>query len=182
MKKYGDIRVITPENIQDFINLYRVFEEPPYEEFYTDEDLVKEYNRLTNAGHVMGYYVDGKCIGMTAFYKAANENGLVDPEHPIHYEHPEKVAYFSDVTVLKEHRCKGIGSALMEYALETSKNEGCDIMYMRTLQAGQSMSYGIAIKHGFKVLDDITQNIVQARVSETRSETDNRIFLEKMLV
>ena len=180
--KCVNIQAITPENMQDFMKLYRVFEEPPYEEFYSEEELKEEYNRLSTLGHVVGYYVDGECVGMTAFYKAANEAGRADPEHPIYYEHPEKVAYFSDVTVLKEHRCKGIGSILMEYAIETSKNEGCNIMYMRTLQAGQPMSYGIAIKHGFKVMDNVTQNVVQARVNEDRAEEDRRIFLEKLLV
>ena len=180
--KYANIQVITPENMQDFIDLYRVFEEPPYEEFFSEEELKEEYNRLSTLGHVVGYYVDGKCVGMTAFYKAANEEGRADPEHPIYYEHYGNVAYFSDVTVLKEYRCKGIGSILMEYAIDTCRNEGCNIMYMRTLQAGQSMSYGIAIKHGFKVLENVTQNVVQARVNDERVKEDKRIFLEKQLV
>lgn len=176
-----NIMAITPEKIQDFISLYRVFEEPPYEEFYTEEIIINEYKRLSRLGNVYGYYIDNKCVGMTAFYKSANENGPVDPEHPIHYEHPEKVAYFSDVTVLKEYRGRGIGSKLMEFALEKSKEEGCTKMYMRTLQKGQSMSYNIAVKHGFKVLENVEQCVVQERVSTERSIEDCRIFLEKAL-
>ena len=181
MMENVNIMAITPERMQDFISLYRVFEEPPYEEYYTDEFLINEYKRLVELGNVYGYYINDKCVGMTAFYKSANENGLVDPEHPVHYEHPEKVAYFSDVTVLKEYRCRGIGSKLMEFAFEKSKEEGCTKMYMRTLQKGQSMSYGIAIKHGFKVLKNVEQSVVQERVSAERAIEDCRIFLEKNL-
>lgn len=176
-----NIKAITPDKMQDFISLYRVFKEPPYEESYTEEFIISEYNRLFNLGNVYGYYIDGKCVGMTAFYKSANENGLVDPEHPIHYEHPEKVAYFSDVTVLKEYRGRGIGSKLMEFALKKSKEEGCTKMYMRTLQRGQSMSYSIAVKHGFKVLENVEQSVIQERVSVDRAIEDCRIFLEKDL-
>lgn len=64
-----NIKAITPEKMQDFISLYRVFEEPPYEESYTEEFIIGEYKRLSRLGNVYGYYIDNKCVGMTAFYK-----------------------------------------------------------------------------------------------------------------
>lgn len=176
-----NIKAITEENSKDFISLYRIFEEPPYEEFFTQEELENEYKKLSGLGYVLGYYLDGKCVGMIAFYGSANENGIVDPEHPVHYDHPEKVAYLSDITVLKEYRCRGIGRELMEHALEVCKADGFEKIYLRTLQKGQSMSYGLAVRLGFQVLENVEQSVVQERVNEQRNKQDMRIFLEKVI-
>ena len=176
-----NIRVITPNKIGDFITLYRVFELPPYEEAYSDEFLVEEYNNLRALGSVYGYYIDDKCVGLITYYRSANENGIVDHDHPILYEHPENVVYFSDVTVLSEYRGRGIGTKLMEYMIVDCKSKGIEKIYMRTLPIGQSMSYGIAVKLGFKLLENVTQAVIQERVNEERNEEDVRIFLEKNL-
>lgn len=176
-----NIRVIKPEKIEDFNTLYRVFEQPPYEEAYSDEFLVEEYNRLSSLGYVYGYYIDNKCVGLIAFYRAANENGRVDPEHPVLYEHPEKVVYFSDITVLNEYRGKGIGTELMQFMIDECKKKDVEVIYMRTLPIGQSMSYNIAVKLGFVLLENAKQSIIQERVNSERNEEDIRIFLEKNL-
>lgn len=177
----GNIRAITTESIQDFIALYRVFEEPPYEEFYTEEELVNEYEKLSELGYVFGYYLDQKCVGLITFYCSANENGVVNPEHPVHYDNPEKVVYLSDMTVLKECRCKGIGRELMEFALDTCKSAGFEKVYMRTLQKEQSMSYRLAVRLGFSVLENVEQSVVQERINSERDKQDMRIFLEKLI-
>ena len=82
---------------------------------------------------------------------------------------------FNNMTVLKN--CT-VGQ---EKVLKKSKEEGCTKMYMRTLQRGQSMSYSIAVKHGFKVLENVEQSVIQERVSVDRAIEDCRIFLEKDL-
>lgn len=177
-----NIKAIDMENINDFITLYRVFEEPPYEEFYTQDELVNEYTKLCKLGYVFGYYVEQQCVGIVTFYGSSNENGIVNPEHPVHYDNPEKVAYLSDITVLKEYRCKGIGSELMQFALDTCKADGFEMVYMRTLQKELSMSYRIAIRFGFSVLQNVQQSVVQERVNSERNEEDLRIFLEKQII
>lgn len=165
------IREIKKENYQDFYKMYKVFEQPPYSEKFSDEEILDEYKLLTSGGRVYGYYNQGICIGMVTY----NKNLLY--EHPIYYEQPEKVVYLSDVTVLKEFRGKGIGTTLMKYAIEKAKEEGYEIMYMRTLQPGQSMSYGIALKLGFKKLAE-TETVIRERHDKGRDTVDERIFLD----
>ncbi len=177
-----NIRVITPNEIGDFITLYRVFELPPYEEAYTDEFLVEEYNSLSTLGCVFGYYIGEKCVGLITYYRSANKNGIVNQEHPVNFEHPENVVYFSDVTVLPKYRGHGIGTQMVEYMIEDCQNKNIDKIYMRTLPIGQSMSYNIAVKHGFKLMENVTQSIIQERVNEERNMEDVRIFLEKDLI
>lgn len=167
----ANIREIKPENYPDFYKMYKVFEEPPYSEKFSDEEILNEYNLLTSGGHVYGYYDNAKCIGIVTY------NKKIYYEHPIHYEHPEKVAYLSDVTVLREYRGNGIGTVLIKYALARAKEEGFNVMYMRTLQPGQSMSYGIAIKLGFKKLL-ATEFVTKERHDEKRNTVDERIFLD----
>ena len=174
-KMKDKLRIIDKEHYSDFVKLYKIFEKPPYSEKYSDQDLLNEFNFLTSGGHIYGYYENDICIGMVTYNKRTAYT-----EHPILYEHPENVAYLSDVTVLEEHRGKGIGTLLMKYAMKKAKEEGYDTMYMRTLQPGQSMSYGIAIKLGFKLLKE-TETITRVRLDENRDETDVRIFLEVSL-
>lgn len=169
------IRDISSENYGDFHKMYKVFEEPPYSEKYTEEELRQEYDFLTKEGRVCGYYENGICVGMVTF------NKRVLYEHPIYYDHPEKVVYLSDLTVLKECRGQGIGTKLIRYAIEEAKKAGYEIMYMRTLQPGQSMSYGIALKQGFQLRTE-TEDIVRERHDVDRDEKDTRIFLDIHLV
>lgn len=169
------IRDITSANYGDFHKMYKVFEEPPYSEKYTEDELKQEYDFLTKEGRVCGYYKDGICVGMVTFNKRQLYN------HPIHYDHPEKVVYLSDLTVLKEFRGHGIGTKLMQYAIEEAKKAGYEIMYMRTLQPGQSMSYGIAVKQGFRLRPE-TEDIIKERQDANRAELDTRIFLDIQLV
>lgn len=165
------IRKIEKENYEHFYKMYKIFEKPPYSEKFSDKEILDEYELLTSGGHVYGYYDNDNCVGLVTY------NKMILYNHPIHYEHPEKVAYLSDVTVSEEYRGKGIGTMLMKYALTEAKKEGYNTMYMRTLQPGQSMSYGIALKLGFKTLDE-TEIVVRERHDENRDITDERIFLE----
>ena len=170
MKK--DIRTV--KDYRDFYKLYKVFEEAPYFEKFSDEEILSEYELLISGGHVYGYYENDICVGLVTY------NSRTIFNHPVHYEHPEKVAYLSDVTVLKQCRGRGIGTKLMMYALEQAKEEGYELMYMRTLQPDKSMSYGIAVKLGFTQLEQ-TQFVIRERLKEERNVTDERIFLEKLL-
>lgn len=170
-KMKGVVRTIDKAHFSDFVKLYKVFESPPYSEKFSEQELEEEYKLLTTGGHVYGYYENDICIGMVTY------NKRILYEHPVKYEHPEKVAYLSDLTVLEEHRGKGIGTLLMKYAIQQIKEEGYEMVYMRTLQPGESMSYGIAVKLGFKLLEE-TEIIKRERYDKERNDTDERIFLE----
>lgn len=170
------IKVIGPTNIDDFINVYKVFREAPYHEDWSDEAIIDEYNDLNAIGFVYGYYIDNKCVGIITFRPMK----LTD-NHPIYYEHPEKVAYFSDFAVLKAYQGQGIGTALIRHMLNVLKEEHFEIVYMKTLEVGKSMSYGIAVKHGFKLIDGVTSVDKMARTVSDVSEEDVKIYLDKVL-
>ena len=170
------IKVITQDKLDDFIKAYKVFRYPPYYEDWTEAMILDEYMELTKYGHVHGYYIGEKCVGIVTF-----RSMLLKDRHPVHYDHPEKVAYLSDLTVLPEYRKVGIGTELMEFALKTIKDEGYERVYMKTLEIGKSMSYGIAIKLGFKLLEGVNSIDKMKRLKKDRSEEDLKIYLDKEL-
>lgn len=170
------IKAITPDAIEDFIEAYKVFCNPPYSEAWTESMIKDEYYSLTKYGHVYGYYIGEKCVGTVTFRKM-----LLKDEHPVYYEHPEKVAYLSDLTVLEEYRRKGIGTELMKYALKVMKDEKFERVYMKTLEIGKSMSYSIAIKQGFKLLEGVNSIDKMSRLCKERKEEDLKIYLDREL-
>lgn len=171
-----EIKAIHPSNIADFIKVFKVFRDAPYYEDWTDEVITEEYNDLYSNGHVFGYYLDGKCVGLITFRPMKETD-----HHPIFYDHPEKVAYFSDFAVLNTYQGHGIGTALMGHMLNVLTEEHYEIVYMKTLEVGKSMSYGIAVKHGFKLLEGVTSVDRMDRTVEGISEEDIKIYLEKTL-
>ena len=64
----------------------------------------------------------------------------------------------------------------MLYGVMQSKALGYGKLYMRTLERG-SMSYGIALKIGFKQIPNLFQNVEKERVNG-QVETMQNIFLE----
>ncbi len=170
------IGAITPDKIDDFINLYKVFKNPPYYEAWSDEMICEEYKNLLTDGYVCGYYLNDSCVGLVTFRPMRLKD-----LHPVHYEHPEKVAYLADITVLSEYRGQGIGTCLMRYACEVLRREGFEKVYMKTLEVGKSMSYDIAIKLGFKLLEGVTSVDRMERTVKEREEEDVKIYLDKEL-
>ncbi len=171
-----EIRTITPDRIADFIRMYEVFRDPPYYEAWTETMIREEYEDLYRSGHVYGCYLDDECVGLITFRPMRLED-----HHPVHYEHPEKAAYLADITVLPDHRKKGIGTDLLEYAFDVLREEGFEVFYMKTLEIEKSMSYGIAVKTGFRLLEGVTSVDRMKRVIPEREEEDVKIYLEKWL-
>ena len=69
-----EIKTIHPKNINDFINVYKVFRGAPYYEDWTDDMIVEEYNDLYSNGFVYGYYLNDKCVGSSYFLRASGES------------------------------------------------------------------------------------------------------------
>ena len=82
---------------------------------------------------------------------------------------------------MQEYREKGIGTCLMRYAFEVLRREGFERVYMKTLEIGKSMSYGIATKSGFKLLEGVTSVDKMERLIKERNEEDIKIYLDKEL-
>ena len=170
------IKAITPDKVNDFIKAYKVFCDPPYYEAWTNTMIREEYDELTRYGHVYGYYIGEECIGIVTF-----RTMLLEDMHPVHYDNPQKTAYLADLTVLQEYRGKGIGTELMKFALKVMKEEGYERVYMKTLEIGKSMSYGIAVKLGFKLLEGVNSIDRMKRLRKERKEEDLKIYLDREL-
>lgn len=170
------IKEIKPEEINDFIDVYKVFRLPPYSEAWTDEMITEEYFVLIKYGHVFGYYIDDRCVGIITCRKMFVSDG-----HPVLYEHPDEIAYLADIAVKKEFRGQGIGTELTKYVLDVLKKDGYKRVYMKTLEVGKSMSYGIVIKLGFKLLEGVNSIDTMERLDPNRSEKDFKIYLDKEL-
>lgn len=163
----GKIKELT--NLDDFKKVYRVFSGPPYNEKYTEEELEKIFKEYQENGYVYGAYNDGECVGMIALERGAKK------DQPVNFQ-DENVMYLADVAVLNDYRRKGLGNQLMLYGVMQSKVLGYEKLYMRTLERG-SMSYGIALRIGFRQIPNLFQGVEKERVNGSK-ETMQNIFLE----
>lgn len=163
----GQIKELT--NLEDFKKVYKVFSGPPYNEKYTEEELEEIFREYQENGYIYGAYNNEECIGIIALEKGAKAN------QPVNFQN-QKVMYLADVAVLNDYRRKGLGNQLMLYGVMQSKVLGYEKLYMRTLERG-SMSYGIALRIGFKQIPNVFQDIEKERVNG-KTETMQNIFLE----
>ena len=163
----GQIKELT--NLEDFKKVYKVFSGPPYNEKYTEEELEEIFREYQEKGYMYGVYNNEECVGMIALERGIKEN------QPVNFL-DENVMYLADVAVLNNYRRKGLGNQLMLYGVMQSKALGYGKLYMRTLERG-SMSYGIALKIGFKQIPNLFQNVEKERVNG-QVETMQNIFLE----
>ena len=157
------------KSLEDFKRVYKVFSGPPYNEKYTEEELAEIFREYQEKGYIYGAYSKDGCIGLIALERGAKE------DQPVNYQN-ERVMYLADVAVLDDYRRKGLGNQLMLYAIMQSKLLGYNKLYMRTLERG-SMSYGIALKIGFKQIPNLFQSVKKERTNG-QIETMQNIFLE----
>lgn len=163
----GQIRELT--NLEDFKKVYKVFSGPPYNEKYTEEELEEIFREYREKGYMYGAYDNEECVGMIALERGVKE------DQPVNFL-DENVMYLADVAVLNNYRRKGLGNQLMLYGVMQSKVLGYGKLYMRTLER-RSMSYGIALKIGFKQIPNLFQGVEKERVNG-QIETMQNIFLE----
>ena len=157
------------DDLNDFKKVYRVFSGPPYNEKYTEEELENIFEEYNEKGYMYGAYVEEECVGLIALERGVKSN------QPVKFQ-DENVMYLADVAVLDNYRRKGLGNQLMLYAVMQSKLLGYKRLYMRTLENG-SMSYGIALRIGFKQIPNVFQSIERERTNG-KTETMKNIFLE----
>lgn len=151
----GQIKELT--NLEDFKKVYKVFSGPPYNEKYTEEELEEIFREYQEKGYMYGAYNNEECVGMIALERGVKQ------DQPVNFQ-DENVMYLADVAVLNNYRRKGLGNQLMLYGVMQSKVLGYEKLYMRTLERG-SMSYGIALKIGFKQIPNLLQSVEKERVS-----------------
>lgn len=157
------------DDLNDFKKVYRVFSGPPYNEKYTEEELENIFEEYNEKGYMYGVYVEEECVGLIALERGVKSN------QPVKFQ-DENVMYLADVAVFDNYRRKGLGNQLMLYAVMQSKLLGYKRLYMRTLENG-SMSYGIALRIGFKQIPNVLQSVERERTNG-KTETMQNIFLE----
>lgn len=160
-------------NYADFAPVFKVFEEFPFFESWKPGAIREEFDMFMKEGEIFGYYLEQKCVGIVTLIPHK------DGKYPVAFKDSEKVMYLSDIAVLPEYRRKGIAGHLFHHVIVHSKVLGYDKIYLRTNKVN-SMSYGIAVKCGFTVMEGIEQEVEMARVDGT-IQKDTRIFLEKIL-
>ena len=159
------------ESREDFKKVYQVFTEEPYNEEYTDEELDEIYDEYMEKGFMYGAYINGECSGLIAI-----ERG-VKKDQPVNYDE-NSTAYLADVAVLRKFRNTGLGTQLMIYGVMAAKEQGFKTMYMRTLEKGKSMSYGIAERLGFSQVPNTYQIVDRERTVEDMDTKAVNIFLD----
>ena len=156
--------------LEDFKNVYQVFTGEPYNESFTEEELNSIFTKYKQEGYIYGAFNEEECIGLIAIERGTRK------EQPVKYE-SGKTMYLADVAVLNQYRNSGLGTQLMVYGLMQSKKMGYDRIYMRTLEEGKSMSYGIAKKIGFRQLPGMYQDVERNRQDGSRT-VEKSIFLD----
>lgn len=156
-------------DLEDFKKVYKVFSGPPYNEKYTEEELEEIFREYQEKGYIYGAYNNEGCVGMIVLERGVKTN------QPVKFQE-KNIMYLADVAVLNDYRRKGLGNQLMLYGVMQSKVLGYEKLYMRTLERG-SMSYGIALKIGFKKIPNLFQSVKRERVNG-HIETMQNIFLE----
>lgn len=157
-------------SFEDFKNVYKVFSGAPYYEKYTEEEYKEIFDEYNRKGVIIGAYNEDECIGLIAL-----EDGF-KKEQGVDYS-GRRVRYLADLAVLEKYRKLGLGTQLMIFGILDSKKDDYEIIYMRTLEEGKSMSYGIAKRVGFTVVPNLTQMVTRERMNGN-IETVNNIFLE----
>ncbi|MEG1048655.1 MAG: GNAT family N-acetyltransferase [Bacilli bacterium] len=165
---------------EDFVKIIKVFQQKPFYEKLTEEDIQKEFQLyIDGKGGAFAYYDIDEIVGITCFTEGfESEHGIIFPDF-------NKVSYISGMATLEKARGKGVGTDLMEYTLDNFKNEkNYDYTYLRTNLIG-SMSSGIAKKHGFITLEKnnqiYTQQVTFERIDPNIPNTDIRKFMAKTL-
>lgn len=161
-------------NIEDYIKLYKCFENPPYSERWSLEQIQNEYNNTMKNGDVYGYFCNDKCVALIAF------KNYVAQDNIIKYSEDKKVLMLSDIVVLYDERKKGIATELISYMIEYAKTNKYDILFFRTLEDETETINKISKKLGFVKNFDFYEVIHKDRSRNCPLE-DGRVFYELVL-
>lgn len=163
------------EDFNEFLLVFKVFENFPFFEKWTVDEIRREFDVNQSNGYIFGYYEDGLCVG---FISVRNQS---PNEHPVHYGHENKVLYISDLAVLPQHRGQGIATQLLKHALEVAVSENYAYAYLR-INHNNPMGLEIAKNAGFRKEHDLCQVVSRPHTNERLGSNEEfRIFMTKKL-
>lgn len=168
------IRLLGENDYRIFENIFREFEKAPFFERWSDKQILEAFRDFLTTGKIFCY--DNKGLTNIQFGKKKNEL--------LPYNSWGNFIYLSDVVVLENSRCKGIGSNMLDNLIEYATSENFDNIYFRTNLTG-SMLEPLGLKRGFEVIRDSNNQIITDEVPFLRQsgivETDMRKYLIKKL-
>lgn len=170
-------------HFQGFARVYQeAFALPPYEETYTDEDILNDVwrphlehgcvvialddNQIVGLGCAMSMDKWGHDPEFQAFIKA-NLHQLPDD--------PTRICFMTEVAVLPTHWRRGIGTQLAKNRLAWAKRVGMHHFMMRTAKTG-SNSIRMYQRLGGEVMEGLIQD-VSTHATEVKSQSTERVYI-----
>ena len=168
------IKLLGENDYKLFESIFREFEKAPFFEKWSDIEILEEFREFLITGKMFCY--DNKGLMNIQFNKRKNET--------LPFDEWGNYIYLSDIVVLENARCRGIGSNMFDYLIDYANSENYESIYFRTNLTG-SMSESIGQKRGFVIVRDSSNKIITDEVSFLRQnglvETDIRKYLVKKL-
>ena len=157
-------------SLNDFMGVYKIFTYAPYNEKWSDDEIKKVYYTMQNEGKVFGIYDNLDCVGIIT---------LTDKNQPLNFT--KKALYIADLAVLSRYRKYNISDKLLDFAIEYAKENMYEIIYLRTLEKGNSLDYDSFKNKKFKKINDKCQVVKMERTRVCKDE-DCRIFMKYDIV
>lgn len=156
--------------------LQQFFAYPPFNEFFDTSKLIDYFGEFANGGinHMEIEIQDGMWVPLALM----SWHPMVVGDHPVQFQHPERVAYISDSITCLGYQKKGVQKQLFSYTLSEMKKRGFTFVYLRTSR--QSSMYYLAKKMGFVQVPNVTQVVNSMRVGGIIG-SDERIFFYRPL-
>lgn len=156
------------------VALYQaIFQEPPYFESFTDEEVRGYFYEYLELGHLFVARTEGSLVGFSAMQPLASVpevRSLLDGRAGLNVD---KSHYFADLGVKDEFRKFGYGRKLTEICLaNVAKGES---MFIRT-SINNIPSLALYGSLGFSRMTDVNQEVEQRRVDGTLQK-DTRVLL-----
>lgn len=165
-------KLIQTLNNEGLIDLYkRVFSAPPYNEMFTDQEVIDEFANYLSNGFVSIFRKDGKIVAFEGTCRSSSSS-IADVVTNMG-RNPETTWYFGDLGVDVPYRRQGIGKKLTEKRLSSLT----DPVILRT-NKDNFQAINLYESLGFQIIEGEKKLVEQTRVSGV-IEQDERIFLLK---
>ena len=159
--KINNVKIAEIKDFTDFSHVYKIYQNPPYCEVWTDEDIKNEYEKIKQNGKVFGYYIQGKCIGIVS---------LIEKNQPLKFNSNVNAIYLSDLAVLSDFRKSLVALELINFAIEYAKQNSFNKIYLRTLKDSSSYEFSVFKMKGFVKIEDKVDVIKRSRTRSMKEE------------
>lgn len=165
-----DLRIKETVSLNDFMDVYKIFTYAPYNEKWSEDEIKRVYYTMQKEGKIFGIYDDSYCVGVIT---------LTDKVQPL--EFVSKALYIADLAVFSKYRKFDVSEKLLDFAIAYAKDNGYKVIYLRTLEKGNSLDYDSFKNKKFKKINDKCEVVKMERTRICKDE-DCRIFMKYDIV